>query len=256
MTVARAAAVGVSVVTLNLDATTIVYKAQVTAQDGNTVETYTVTVTKAAAGASVVTLNLDPTIDEDSGTAVNVTATLSAAKTTQFTVTVSAASPATDAAYTLSANTTLTFTANATESTGTVTITPVNNTDNERDKVITVSGAVAAGVTGVTAPADVTLTIEDDDHPVVTHTLTLHRNNAAKTLLDPTMIPEDVGQVCIRVTATTEADLPPETDDRPTGSSRSDTAVSPGDFSAVSGQFYLPRSHVLPGERASCRRPG
>ena len=56
-------------------------------------------------------------------------------------------SPATDAAYTLSANTTLTFTANATESTGTVTITPVNNTDNERDKVITVPGAVAAGVT-------------------------------------------------------------------------------------------------------------
>ena len=167
---------------------------EVTAEDAATTKTYTVTVTRAAAGASVVTLNLDATtIAEDSGTAVNVTATLSAAKTTQFTVTVSAASPATDAAYTLSANTTLTFTANATESTGTVTITPVNNTDNERDKVITVSGAVAAGVTGVTSPADVTLTIEDDDHPVVTHTLTLHRNNAAKTLLDPTVIPENVG---------------------------------------------------------------
>ena len=212
---------------------------------GSVIETYVVTVARAAAvGVSVVTLNLDATtIDEDSGTAVNVTATLSAAKTTEFTVTVTAAvSPATDAAYTLSANTTLTFAASATESTGTVTITPVNNNDNERDKVITVSGAVAAGVTGVTAPADVTLTIEDDDHPVVNHTITLHRNNAAKTLLDPTMIPENVGQVCVRVTATTESDLPPETDDRPTGSSRSDTAVSPGDFSAVSGQFYLPRS--------------
>ena len=211
---------------------------------GSVIETYVVTVARAAAvGVSVVTLNLDATtIAEDSGTAVNVTATLSAAKTTQFTVTVSAASPATDAAYTLSANTTLTFTANATESTGTVTITPVNNTDNERDKVITVSGAVAAGVTGVTAPADVTLTIEDDDHPVVTHTLTLHRNNAAKTLLDPTMIPENVGQVCIRVTATTEADLPPERDDMPTVSTAAGTAVTPGDLSPVSHQFSLPVS--------------
>ena len=214
-------------VTVNVGSNTITIV--VTAQDGNTNKTYTVTVARAAVGVSVVTLNLDATtIDEDSGTAVNVTATLSAAKTTQFTVTVSAAvSPATDAAYTLSANTTLTFTANATESTGTVTITPVNNTDNERDKVITVSGAVAAGVTGVTSPADVTLTIEDDDHPVVTHTLTLHRNNAAKTLLDPTMIPENVGQVCIRVTATTEADLPPEKDNLSTVSARQDTARSP-----------------------------
>ena len=211
---------------------------------GSIIKTYVVTVARAAAvGVSLVTLNLDATtIAEDSGTAVNVTATLSAAKTTQFTVTVTAAPPAADGAYTLSSNTTLTFSANATESTGTVTITPVGNMVNERDKVITVSGAVAAGVTGVTAPADVTLTITDNDHPVITHTLTLHRNDAAKTLLDPTMIPENVGQVCVRVTATTESDLPPETDDRPTGSSRSDTAVSPGDFSAVSGQFYLPRS--------------
>ena len=213
-------------------------------QGSNTVTTYVVTVARAAAvGVSVVTLNLDATtIDEDSGTAVNVTATLSAAKTTQFTVTVSAVSPATDAAYTLSANTTLTFPANATESTGTVTITPVNNTDNERDKVITVSGAVAAGVTGVTGPADVTLTIEDDDHPVVNHTLTLHRDDTVKTLLDPTMIPENVGQVCIRVTATTEADLPPERDSGPTVSSRGGTALSPGDFSGVSRSFFLPVS--------------
>ena len=211
---------------------------------GSVISTYVVTVARAAAvGVSVVTLNLDATtIAEDSGTAVNVTATLSAAKTTQFTVTVSAASPATDAAYTLSANTTLTFTANATESTGTVTITPVNNTDNERDKVITVSGAVAAGVTGVTAPADVTLTIEDDDHPVVNHTLTLHRDDTAKTLLDPTMIPENVGQVCIRVTATTEADLPPEKDAATSVSSREATAKAAQDYTRVSRNIFLPVS--------------
>ena len=198
------------------------------------------TASTAAAGVSKVTLNLDPTtIDEDAGTAVTVTATLSAAKTTQFTVT-AAVSPATDAAYTLSANTTLTFAANTTESTGTVTITPVNNTDNEPDKVITVSGTVAAGVTGVTGPADVTLTILDDDHPVVNHTLTLHRNDATKTLLDPAMIPEDVGQVCIRLTATTEAALPPERNSGHTVFTSLDTAVSPEDFSAVSQNFYQP----------------
>ena len=218
---------------------------EVTAEDGATTKTYTVTVTRAAAGVSVVTLKLDPTtIDEDAGTAVNVTATLSAAKTTQFTVTVSAAAvfPATDAAYTLSANTTLTFAVNATESTGTVTITPVNNPDNERDKVITVSGAVAAGVTGVTGPADVTLTIEDDDHPVITHTLTLHENDAAKTLLDPAMIPEDAGQVCVRLTATTESDLRPEMDSGHTVASGRGTARSPGDYSGVSRSFFLPVS--------------
>ena len=107
-----------------------------------------------------------------------------------------------------------------------MTITPVNNNDNERDKVITVSGTVAAGVTGVTGPADVTLTIEDDDHPVVTHVVTLHRNNAARTALDPNNVPEDVGQVCIRVTATTEADLPPEQDGNLFVITNADTASS------------------------------
>ena len=223
------------------------YQVQVQAHndEGDSLWSASATGNTAAPGVSVVTLNLDATtIAEDSGTAVNVTATLSAAKTTEFTVTVTAAvSPATDAAYTLSANTTLTFTANATESTGTVTITPVNNTDNERDKVITVSGAVAAGVTGVTGPADVTLTIEDDDHPVVTHTLTLHRNNAAKTLLDPTMIPENVGQVCIRVTATTEADLPPEKDSTVHRELETGYGQIPRMTTRqVSAQFFQPRS--------------
>ena len=216
----------------------------VTAEDGSD-KTYSVTVTRAVAD-SVVALNLDPTtIAEDASGKVTVTATLSAAKTTQFTVTVTAEAvfPATDAAYTLSANTTLTFPASATESTGTVTITPVNNTDNERDKVITVSGAVAAGVTGVTGPADVTLTIEDDDHPVVTHTLTLHENDAAKTLLDPNNVPEDVGQVCIRVTATTEADLPPEQDGTLYVLTKGLTAAAnypPIDYTGVGSGFLFP----------------
>ena len=92
----------------------------------------------------------------------------------------------------------------------------------------------------MTGPADVTLTITDNDHPVVNHTLTLHRNDATKTLLDPAMIPEDVGQVCIRLTATTEAALPPERNSGHTVFTSLDTAVSPEDFSAVSQNFYQP----------------
>ena len=224
------------------------YEVQVQAHNGEGDSPWSASGTgsTAAAAVSVVTLNLDATtIDEDSGTAVTVTATLSAAQATRFTVTVTAAAvfPATDAAYTLSANTTLTFAANATDSTGTVTITPEDNTLNERDKVITVSGTVVAGVTGVTGPDDVTLTIEDDDHPVVTHVVTLHRNNAARTLLDPAMIPENVGQVCVRVTATTEADLPPEQDGNLYVFTRSLTTSAnfpPIDYRGVGSGFEFP----------------
>ena len=114
-----------------------------------------------------------------------------------MTVSAAAVLPATDSAFRLSANTTLSFAPNATDSTGTVTITPAGNSDNELDKVITVSGTVA-GVTGVDGPADVTLTITDNDHPVITHVLRLHRNNPARTVLDPANVPEAVGQVCVR----------------------------------------------------------
>ena len=171
--------------------------------------TYTITVTRAAAPVVTLILSAD-SVAEDSGTAVSVTATVSPAHAAAFTVTVSA-SPATASAYTLTSNTTLSFAPNATDSTGTVTITPVGNGDNGVDKVITVSGTVA-GVTGVDGPADVTLTITDDDHPVVTHILTLHQNDQDRTALDPANVPEDVGQVCLRITAATEANLPPEKD--------------------------------------------
>ena len=224
--------------TVTLAAGANVITVEVTAQDGVTTKTYTVTVTFTP----VVTLKLDPdTIDEDAGTAVTVTAKVPAAKTTEFTVTVTAAAvlPAIDAAYTLSANTTLTFAVNATESAGTVTITPVGNTVNERDKVITVSGTLAAGVTGVKGPDDVTLTITDNDHPVINHTLTLHENDADKTLLDPAMIREDVGQVCIRVTATTEADLLPERHDSALVSTRFGTAADGQDYTPVSDGLIL-----------------
>ena len=127
-----------------------------------------VTITDNEDGATPtpkVTLRLsdaDGEVSEDAG-AVTVTATVSPASAATFTVTVSASpvAPATDADFELSANRALRFAANATASTGTVTIAPVDDGDAEPTQVVTVSGS--ASVAGVANPDDVTLTILDDD---------------------------------------------------------------------------------------------
>ena len=112
-----------------------------------------------------VTLHLgdaDGEVEEDAG-AVTVTATVSPASATAFTVTVSASpvAPATDDDFELSTNRALRFAANATASSGTVTIAPVDDDVAESNRVVTVSGS--ASIEGVTGPGDVTLTILEDD---------------------------------------------------------------------------------------------
>ena len=114
-----------------------------------------------------VTLVLDVTrITEEEGVST-VTARVSPASPTAFTVEVSAAavSPAVDGDFILSAanNNILTFAANATRSTGTVTITAVGNTVDAPDKSVTVSGSVETADATAESPAEVTLTITDDD---------------------------------------------------------------------------------------------
>ncbi len=113
-----------------------------------------------------VTLALSRTAIDESGTAnsTTVTASLNHASSVQTTVTVSAA-PGTNTAasdFALSANKTLTIAAGSTSSTGTVTITAADNTADEPDKAVTVSGS-ASNSQGVTGPADVSLAIRDDD---------------------------------------------------------------------------------------------
>ena len=131
-----------------------------------------------------VTLVLTPdSIAEDGGVS-RVTATLNTAVAEPFTVTVSAAAVADD--FTLG-GTTLSFAAEATESTGEVTITAVDNNRREADKTITVSGAVS--LEGVEAPPEVLLTIDEDDAPP-----------AVTLVLTPDSIAEDGG--VSRVTAT------------------------------------------------------
>ena len=110
-----------------------------------------------------VTLILTPaSISEVGGTMSTVTATVDSPATVDIVVTIAAeqVEPADRNDFTLS-GTTLTITTGQTTSTETVTIIAVDNEEGDGDKKVTVSGTVE--VTFVTAPADVTLTIEDDE---------------------------------------------------------------------------------------------
>ena len=94
-----------------------------------------------------VTLVLDPaSISEDGGVST-VTATVTQGVPEAFEVSVSAEaeSPAVAADFTRSDNTVLSFAANATTSSGAVTITAENNDVDAAHKTMLVRGAVSAG---------------------------------------------------------------------------------------------------------------
>ena len=106
--------------------------------------------------------------ESGAGNATTVTASLGGGTSGEaITVTVSAASTyaalAADGGFTLSAARTLTIAAGAAASAGVVTIAATDDTIDSRDKTATVSGAVAGGHGLVAAPADLTLTIADED---------------------------------------------------------------------------------------------
>ncbi len=107
-----------------------------------------------------------PSISENGGVAT-VSATLDRQWSDAVTITVSAAAgTGADASdFTLSSANTLTIAAGETTSTGTVTVTAVDNAIDSTDKAVTVSGTASDSVTN--APPDVTLTITDDDAPML-----------------------------------------------------------------------------------------
>ena len=92
----------------------------------------------------MVTLLLTPALIGENGGEGRVTATASPASAEAFTVTVSAVAvdPAVAGDFTL-AGATLSFAADATMSTGEVTITAVDNDVDAPDKMVTVSGSVS-----------------------------------------------------------------------------------------------------------------
>ena len=120
--------------------------------------------------APTVTLTLGRTSIREGGggiTWVLVRARLSAASAAATTVTVSAAAgtDADSSDFSLSANKTLTIAAGQTASTGEVRIDAVDNAVQDPDRQVTVSGAASNSIGGFANPADVTLTIEDDEAP-------------------------------------------------------------------------------------------
>ena len=116
--------------------------------------------------APTVTLALSRTVVAESGAAnsATVTASLNRASSAETTVTVAAAPSANAVSgdFTVTANRTLTIAAGATASTGTVTITAVDDSVDGADKKVRVSGT-ASNRQGITHPAGVTLTIADDE---------------------------------------------------------------------------------------------
>ena len=78
-----------------------------------------------------------------------------------MTVSASAVSPAVSADFNVSTNKVLTIAAGNTASTGTVTITAVDNLVDAANKTVTVSATATGG--GVASPSNKTLTITDDE---------------------------------------------------------------------------------------------
>ena len=159
------------------------YKDSFNYEDGDSVM---VCLTDSAPDVSLV---LNPaSISEDGGVST-VTATITQGVSEAFEVSVSAEpeSPAVEADFTLSENTVLSFAANATTSTGTVTITATNNDVDAADKTIIVRGGLPSGIRPK-APQPVELTIDDDDDAPV-----------LKLAVDPAAIAEDGGTADIVV---------------------------------------------------------
>ena len=177
----------------------------------------------------VVTLLLTPQMISENGGVSTVTAIVSPSSLEAFTVTVSAGavSPAVAGDFNI-AGTTLSFAANATKSTGGVTITAVDNVVDAPDKMVRVSGTVS--LSGAVAPVDVTLIITDDEEqptdPPVDPPET--ESPVVTLLLTPQMISEDEG------VSTVTAMVSPASSEAFTVSV-SASAVSP----AVAGDFML-----------------
>ena len=130
-----------------------------------------------------VSLVLTPASIAEDGGVSTVTATITQGVADAFEVSVTAEpeSPAVAADFTLSDNTVLSFAANATTSSGTVTITAADNDVDAANKTIVVRGGLPSGIRP-RAPQPVELTIEDDDDAPV-----------LALAVDPAAIAEDGG---------------------------------------------------------------
>ncbi len=169
-----------------------------------------------------VTLVLNPTSIQENGGSTTVMARLSAPSGEQTVLTISADpnSPATDEDYMLSENTTLSIAAGATESTGVVTITAIDNAIDAPDKTVRVQGN-ARNDNGVTGPSVQTLTITDEDQA----------SGIELAVTPSSNVSEDDGTT--QITATATVDIVRSVDTEVMISVESSTAILGTDFSPV-----------------------
>ena len=151
-----------------------------------------------------LTLILTPASISENGGVSRVTATLSHASSAAITVTVSAepTGSATAADFTPS-GTTLTFPAGDKTSPDTVTLTAENNDIDTPDKTVTVTGEVDSyGLPGTIASATKTLTIKDDDAPVVTLALSNSTIDEGETVtVRATLSHESIADITVMLSA-------------------------------------------------------
>jgi len=180
--------------------------------------------------APAVTLTLTPEAITENGGESEVTATLVAPSEIAFDVTVSAeaVAPAVADDFNL-AGATLSFTANATESTGTVLLTAVDNPVDAPDKQVRINGTVSDP--RFAAPEAALLTLQDDDEA----------SNSVTVTVEPAAVSEAARPTELTVTATFDAGArrtPAEFDISVLGGGGTSGAVANVDFNAVS-DFYL-----------------
>ncbi len=166
---------------------------------------------------------------------VTVTATVSPASPVAFTVAISATpvAPATADDFTLSTNRVLRFAADATESTGTVRITPVDDDIPEPHDVVRVSGAVSNAA--IPDPDDVTVEIVNNDP-----------EDFDLAVDAPAAVDEGAGAAVVTVTFTTRQNTAPVANidmffvvERGTATRGADYTPPPGrDFGTTSGIHF------------------
>ena len=156
-------------------------------------------------GSPGVTLALSETSIGEAGGVATVTASLShpSSEATTVTVTAAAVSPAEAGDFTLSGSV-LTIPAMETDSTGTVTVTGVDNDVDAADKRVTVS-AEAENTQGLAGdPPPLTLIIEDDDErglAFLPAALTLSESEVAQNAYTVALTSEPTATVTLTVTS-------------------------------------------------------
>ena len=189
LTIKAGATTSTGTVTIRTNNTNTIHEAAktvtITATATNSVSVISVskslTLTITDDDAPTLTLKLNPREVSEDGGVTTVTARLDKASSSDTTVTITAmpVEPAVAGDVALSENTKLIIKAGATTSSGTVTITAVDNDVAAADKTITIS-ATADNELGLNNPADVTLTIIEDD----TVAMEERRETATKVLTE------------------------------------------------------------------------